>query len=48
MERLASILCETRLNISKSLNELQEAGLVELHRKEIFIPSLNKLMDIIE
>lgn len=48
MERLASILCETRLNISKSLNELQEAGLVELHRKEIIIPSLNKMMEIIE
>ena len=48
MERLASILCETRLNISKSLNELQEAGLVELHRKEIVIPSLNKLMEVIE
>lgn len=45
MERLASILCETRLNISKALNEMQEAGLLELHRKEIVIPSLNKLIE---
>ena len=45
MERLASILCETRLNISKALNEMQAAGLLELHRKEIIIPSLKKLTD---
>lgn len=48
MEKLATILCETRLNISKSLNELQDYGLVELHRKEIVIPSLNKLTDYIK
>ena len=47
MERLASILCETRLNISKALNEMQAAGLLELHRKEIIIPSLKKLTDAI-
>lgn len=47
MERLASLLCETRLNISKALNEMQEAGLLELHRKEIVIPSLKLLTDII-
>ena len=40
MERLAEILYETRLNISKALNEMQNAGLLELHRKEIIIPSL--------
>ena len=47
MERLAEILCETRLNISKSLNEMQDSGLLELHRKEIIIPSLKKLTDAI-
>ena len=47
MECLASILCETRLNISKSLNEMQSLGLLELHRKEIIIPSLKKLTDTI-
>lgn len=45
MERLASILCETRLNVSKSLNEMQDSGLIELHRKEIVIPSLKRLVD---
>jgi CRP-like cAMP-binding protein len=47
MDRLASLLCETRLNISKSLNEMQKAGLLELHRKEIIIPSLKRLTDSI-
>ena len=45
MERLASILCETRLNISKALNELQNEGYIELHRKEIFVPSLARLIN---
>ena len=48
MERLAEILCETRLNVSKSLNEMQNAGLLELHRKEIIIHSLKKLIDSVE
>lgn len=45
MERLASLLCETRLNISKALNELKEEGLIELQRKEITIPSLKNLIE---
>lgn len=48
MERLASILCETRLNVSKTLNEMQDAGLIELHRKEIIVHSLNKLADFVK
>lgn len=48
MERLASILCETRLNVSKALNELQDAGYIELHRKEIIVPSLKRLIEEIE
>ena len=48
MERLASILCETRLNISKALNELQNEGYIELHRKEIFVPSLARLINEIK
>lgn len=48
MERLASILCETRLNVSKALNELQDAGYIELHRKEIVVPSLRRLIEEIE
>lgn len=48
MERLASILCETRLNVSKALNELQDEGYIELHRKEIFVPSLARLINEIK
>ena len=48
MERLAEIICETRLNISKALNEMQDAGLLELHRKEIIIPSLKELTDAVK
>ena len=48
METLAAILCETRLNISKCLNEMQNSGIVELHRKEIIIPSLDKLAEYIK
>ena len=45
MERLADILCETRLNVSKALNELQDEGYIELRRKEIIIPSLKRLIE---
>lgn len=38
MDDLARCLDDTRLNISKTLNELQDNGLIELHRKEILIP----------
>ena len=48
MEQLATALCETRLNISKALNALSDKGVVELHRKEIVIPSLEKLIEAIE
>ncbi len=45
MECLASLLFETRLNVSKSLNEMQERGLLELHRGAITVPSLEKLLE---
>lgn len=45
MERLAGILCETRLNVSKALNEMQDEGFIELHRKEIVVPSLKKMIE---
>lgn len=44
MEQLASQLHETRINISRALNSLQQKGLVELSRKEINIPSFEKLL----
>ena len=34
MEDLASLIDETRINVSKVLNDLQEQGLVQLSRKE--------------
>lgn len=45
MEDLASLIDETRINVSKVLNDLQEQGLVQLSRKEISIPALEKLID---
>lgn len=44
MERLAGIICETRLNISRALNNLQNQGLLTLSRKEIYIPNFEKLL----
>lgn len=44
MERLATELCESRINISRALNHLQDEGLVMLSRKEIHIPDFSKLL----
>lgn len=44
MDDLARCLDDTRLNTSKALNELQDYGLIELHRKEILIPDAQKLL----
>lgn len=44
MDDLARCLDNTRLNTSKVLNELQDAGLIELKRKEILIPDVQKLI----
>lgn len=48
MGDLASILGETRINVSRTLNGFQQKGLVELRRKEIIIPSLKKLKTFVE
>ena len=45
MEDLAGLIDETRINVSKELNDMQEKGLVELSRKEIFIPAMEKLSE---
>ncbi len=44
MERLAALLCETRLNISKALNEMQDAGHLTLHRGGITIHAIDKTL----
>jgi Cyclic nucleotide-binding domain. len=46
MEDLARHVDDTRLNVSKALNDLQEKGLVELNRKEIFIPNGLALLEL--
>lgn len=44
MDHLAQITGETRMNISRVLHEWQDAGWVELKRREIFIPDAAKLI----
>ncbi len=46
MDRMASLLCETRINVSKALNELQRKGFVKLSRKEIHIPNFELLLSV--
>lgn len=43
MEDLANLINETRINLSRLLNDLQNKGLVQLKRKEIYIPEFEKL-----
>ncbi|MGL4851547.1 MAG: Crp/Fnr family transcriptional regulator [Phocaeicola sp.] len=45
MDDLATLIDDTRINVSKALNELQEKGIVKLSRKEILIPSFEKLLE---
>lgn len=43
MEDWARLIDETRINLSRLLNELQGKGLVQLKRKEFIIPDFEKL-----
>lgn len=45
MEDLARYMDNTRLNVSRMLNNLQELELVDLRRKEIIIPDAAKLAE---
>lgn len=45
MEELAYLINETRINVSRLLNDLQRRELVQLKRKEIFIPALERLAE---
>ena len=40
MKDLAAIIDETRLNVSKALNTMEENGMLSLHRKEIYISDI--------
>lgn len=44
MEDLANLLDDTRINISKVLNDWKQQGLVSLSRREIEIPDINALL----
>ena len=44
MEDLSHLINETRINLSRLLNELQDQGLVQLKRKEIHIPRFENLI----
>lgn len=44
MDDLARYMDSTRLNTSRTLNELQDNGLIELRRKEILIPEVQNLL----
>jgi CRP-like cAMP-binding protein len=43
MEDWAGLIDETRINLSRLLNELQNKELIQLKRKEFFIPDFEKL-----
>jgi CRP-like cAMP-binding protein len=43
MARLALILNDSRIDVSRALNSMQQKGLLELHRGRIVIPSLERL-----
>ena len=45
MEDLAALIDDTRINVSKELNELKENGLISLGRKEIQIYDMQALTD---
>lgn len=43
MEDWANLIDETRINLSRVLNELQSKGLIQLKRREFLIPDFEKL-----
>lgn len=45
MEELAGFIDETRINVSRMLNDLHNKELLTLKRKEIIIPALEKLAE---
>ena len=44
MERLAEEVNDSRLNVSRTLNRMQETGILELHRGRIEIPQFERLL----
>ncbi|WP_321480986.1 Crp/Fnr family transcriptional regulator [uncultured Bacteroides sp.] len=48
MEDVALHVDDTRLNVSKALNDFQKMGLISLSRKAIHIPEISKLVEWLE
>lgn len=48
MEELAFLIDETRINLSRLLNQLQQQGLVKLRRKEIYIPNFEEMTEYLK
>ena len=44
MDHLANMIDETRINVSRTLNEWQEKEWIQLRRKEIYIPKFERLI----
>ena len=44
MTRFAEELNDSRLNVSRALNRMQENGLITLHREHIVIPDMRRLL----
>jgi DNA-binding GntR family transcriptional regulator len=44
MQQLADLLNDSRLDISLALNQMQEDGLLTLHRGRIEIPMIERLL----
>jgi DNA-binding GntR family transcriptional regulator len=44
MTQLAQELNDSRINISQALNQMQDDGLITLHRGRIHIPMLERLL----
>lgn len=47
MEDLASIIDATRINVSRELNRLEDMGAIILKRKEIVVPDMARLSDLL-
>ena len=46
MEDLAEEICDSRLNVSRALNAMQDEGLIRLGRGSIHIPQVEMLIQI--
>ena len=46
METFATLISESRLNVSRELNKMQEEGIIIITRGIIYIPSLEQLIQM--